>query len=223
MKTATGLQGMLAEAKDIRARTVESGLSPGDKFAALPHEGTYMRLTRAEVHKAAMRLAVEELIHIDTIATEMFCTKETVKRYGVEGSRGVHLDLIRREGAWYTSRPALGRFVREREALDATTAQVPVKSTKLDDMRHEPPLNSEGRTRREILEGIRRVTADGLVSLATIAVEVGASEDEMVAWIGHGVDGHFLDGVYCDRTGWKSSREAVQRLLEAIETEAVAA
>jgi hypothetical protein len=209
---------MLAEANDTIARTAESGLSPGDLFAALPHEGTHMRLTRAEVHKAAMRLAVEELIHIDTIATEMFCTKETVKRYGVEGSRGVHLDIVRRDEKWYTSRPALGRFIREREALDATTAKVPVKSTKNTDLLHDPPLNTEGRTRREILDGIRRVTADRLVPLAILAAEAGESEEEMIAWIGRGVEGHFLDGVFCGKkTGWKSSREATQRFLEDVE------
>ncbi len=179
-----------------------------------------MRLTRAEIHKAAMRLATEELIHIDTIAYELKCTKETVKRYGVEGSRGVNLDLIRREGNWFTSRPALGRFASERDALDATTAQVPVKSMKLDDLRHEPPLFSEGRTRREILEGISSTRSESRKPNGRLAVEVGVSEDEMIEWIGRGVEGHFLDAVYCGKAGWKSSRQATQRFLEAVEVTA---
>jgi hypothetical protein len=182
-----------------------------------------MRLTPAEIREARMRLATEELISVWDLATELFLTKETVRRYGLEGSRGVHLDIVCRDGEWFTSRKALARFVKEREALDATTALVPVKSTKRTDLEHEPSLNSEGRTRREILEGIRRATADGLVPLGTLAIEAGESEDEMVAWIARGVDGHFLDGVYCGREGWKSSRQAVQKLLEAIEGVAMVA
>ncbi len=180
-----------------------------------------MRLTPAEIREARIRLATEELISVWDVATELFVTKETLRRYGLEGSRGVHLDIVCRDGEWFTSRKALARFVNDRNALDATTAQVPVKSTKNTDLLHEPPLNSEGRTRREILEGIRKVTSEGFVPLATLAFEVGVSEDEMIEWIGRGVEGHFLDGVFCGKkTGWKSSREATQRFLEAIEVSA---
>ena len=76
-----------------------------------------MKRARAEIAAAVLRLATEQLIHVDTVSKELHVTKESIKRWGTKGRTGVFLDVTERDGQWFTSREALARFQREYAAL----------------------------------------------------------------------------------------------------------
>lgn len=70
-----------------------------------------MRRSSGSIKEAVARLNKEVLIPIEVIARELSLTKESVRRWGISGRRGVFLDVVHRPGrGWLTSRQALARF-----------------------------------------------------------------------------------------------------------------
>jgi multidrug resistance efflux pump len=76
-----------------------------------------MRRPKIETARAALRLAMEDLVRADDLAKELYVTKETIRRWGNRGRCGIYLDtVIRGDGILYTSREALKRFQKASEA-----------------------------------------------------------------------------------------------------------
>ena len=170
-----------------------------------------------EIQEAIRRVRQDkEPVSVDEIAHELHLTKEAVRRWGITGRRGVFLDMIRRPGnIWYTSREAFRRFAILCKMQDEATAET---ASPAETVKHATALDTashNGRSYREILDAIRRVKAEGPVLLTELASEIGVQASELVNWIVRGINGHFLDGMNMGRAGWFSSRDAVQRFLEA--------
>jgi hypothetical protein len=181
-----------------------------------------MKREKLEITRAVLRLANEELIPVDTVAKEMRITRESVKRWGIRSRNGVFLDVVQKaDEVWYTSRQALARFMKATNGLAERPCSMsdsesrirlePPQRTK----RQQSPKEGEGRSYEDIMEAVRRVNAEGLVSATTLSAELGVRESELVQWITEGLDDHFLDGANLGQAGWFSSRRAVERFIEA--------
>ena len=88
-----------------------------------------MTRNRNEIVEAVLRLSCEALIRVDEVSWEMCVSKETVKRWGINGRRGVHLDIVKRDGVWCTSQEALVRFSKSLAIKDNERRQLAGRTT----------------------------------------------------------------------------------------------
>ena len=78
-----------------------------------------MKQPKIEKARAVLRLATEALVPIETLAREMHISRDSVRRWGLRGRRGIHLDIVEREGqGWFSSREALKRFQEQSQKLE---------------------------------------------------------------------------------------------------------
>jgi hypothetical protein len=174
-----------------------------------------MKRSAFELAEVALRLVTEKLIPIETISREMHISRDSVRRWIMRGKNGIFLDGIEQvDEGWLTSREALARFQRAKTAAESAIQVEPSQRTK----RPQEEKAGPGRDRRGILEGIRRIVADGLVSVSTLSNDSGIDECNLIAWVRTGVNGCFMDGINKGQAGWFSSFAAIERFAMALST-----
>jgi hypothetical protein len=78
---------------------------------------------RVEIARAVHRLMSEALKNLEELAGEAGVSADTLKRWGISGKQGVHLDLFHRPlVGWLSSTEAVQRFLREWSAKTGRTA-----------------------------------------------------------------------------------------------------